>query len=106
MNFPAKNQTSVLTSSWMPSSGDSRLLLLTTAPLGCELETFLLTLAYKLDGPCPPGAPVELEEPVGVGVEELVSKVGELFWIGSKLLLVKPPETKLGKLDNFDETTV
>ena len=78
LNFPAKNQTSVLTSSWMPSSGDSRLLLLTTAPLGCELETFLLTLAYKLEGP-PPGAPVELDEPVGVGVEELVSNVGELF---------------------------
>ena len=64
----------------------------------------MLTLAYKLDGP-PPGAPVELDEPVGVGVEELVSNVGELFWIGSKLLLVKPPETKLGKLDNFEETT-
>ena len=97
LNFPTKNQTSVLTSSWIPSSGDSRLLLLTTAPLGgCELDTFLLILAYILEDPPgpPPGAPVELDEPVGVGVEELVSKVGELFWIGSKLLLVRPPERK------------
>ena len=66
-------QTSVLTSSCMPSSGDSRLVsgnavsptLAATPLLRCtKLFTFLFTLAQR---PLPP--PGDMDDPVGVGVD-------------------------------------
>ena len=66
-------QTSVLTSSCMPSSGDSRLVsgnavsptLAATPLLRCtKLFTFLFTLAQR-----PPPPPGDMDDPVGVGVD-------------------------------------